>query len=65
VSKVERSNPLKFRLFGPVAALTGESSTVSLRHGRQTRARFQFIAVYVEVGDTVRLAHFQSTALHD
>jgi ketosteroid isomerase-like protein len=49
------------RVFGSVAILTGESTTVSSRDGRTTRAHFRLVAVYVEEDEGIRLVHFQST----
>jgi ketosteroid isomerase-like protein len=50
-------------LFGSVAILTGESRTVSLRNGNETRAHFRLVAVYAQEDTAIRLVHFQSTGL--
>ena len=54
---------VKVRVYGTTALLTAESLTVTSRVGKETRARAQFVAVYVEDGDDLRLAHFQSVRL--
>jgi hypothetical protein len=51
------------RIYGSTALVTGESRTVTSRHGAENRAHFRFIAVYVQDGESIRLTHFQSTAL--
>ena len=51
------------RIYGPTAVLTGESRTVTSRNRMESRAHFRFIAVYLRVGDSTRLVHFQSTTL--
>ncbi len=51
------------RIYGPTAVLTGESKTVTSRNRVESRAHFRFIAVYLRVGDSIRLVHFQSTTL--
>ena len=51
------------RIYGSTALVSGESRTVTSRAGTESRAHFQFIAVYSRVGDSVRLVHFQSTTL--
>jgi len=51
------------RIYGPTAVLTGESRTVTSRNRMENRAHFRFIAVYLRVGDSIRLVHFQSTTL--
>ncbi len=51
------------RIYGSTALVTGESRTVTSRHGAENRAHFRFIAVYAQEGESIRLAHFQSTAL--
>ena len=51
------------RIYGPTAVLTGESRTVTSRNRVESRAHFRFIAVYLRVGDSIRLVHFQSTTL--
>ena len=51
------------RIYGPTAVLTGESRTVTSRNGVESRAHFRFIAVYLRVGDSIQLVHFQSTTL--
>jgi ketosteroid isomerase-like protein len=51
------------RIYGSTAVMTGESRTVTSRDGAENRAHFRFIAVYTQDGETIRLVHFQSTAL--
>jgi len=51
------------RIYGSTAVVTGESRTVTSRDGAENRAHFRFIAVYARDGETIRLAHFQSTTL--
>ena len=68
-----RTNGLKFhsidllqslvRIYGSTAVVTGESRTVTSRHGAENRAHFRFIAVYARDGESIRLVHFQSTTL--
>src|SRR5437867_12583741 len=68
-----RSNGLRFhsidprqlvaRVYGSAGVVTGESRTVTSRNGMESRAHFRFIAVYLRVGDSIRLVHFQSTTL--
>ena len=55
----------KVRIYGPTAVLTGESRTVTSRNGIEGRAHFRLIAVYSREGESIRLVHFQSTALPD
>jgi len=68
-----RSNGLRFhsiaprqlvaRVYSSAGVVTGESRTVTSRNGVESRAHFRFIAVYLRVGDSIRLVHFQSTTL--
>jgi hypothetical protein len=51
------------RIYGPTAILTAESQSVSSRHGRESRSHFRLVAVYVQKGASIKLAHFQSTDL--
>src|SRR6267142_7149821 len=51
------------RVYGSTGVVTGESRTVTSRNGVESRAHFRFIAVYLRVGDSIRLVHFQSTTL--
>jgi hypothetical protein len=51
------------RIYGSTAVVTGESRTVTSRNRMESRAHFRFIAVYLRVGDSIRLVHFQSTTL--
>jgi ketosteroid isomerase-like protein len=51
------------RIYGTVAVLTGESRTVTSRHGKESQAHVRLVAVYAQEGDAIRLIHFQSTAL--
>ena len=54
---------VKVRVYGTTALLTAKSWTVTSRAGKETRARAQFVAVYVVDGHHLRLAHFQSVRL--
>ena len=54
---------VKVRVYGTTALLTAKSWTVTSRVGKETRARSQFVAVYVADGNHLRLAHFQSVRL--
>jgi len=49
------------RIHGDTGILTGESRTVAERLGVLSSAHFRFVAVYVEMGEWIRLVHFQST----
>jgi hypothetical protein len=49
--------------FGSVAILTGESSVVSSRNGKDTRSHFRLVALYVNQDTAIQLMHFQSTNL--
>lgn len=51
------------RVYGSTALLTGESRTVTSRNGIESRGRFRLIAAYSREGESIRLVHFQSTAL--
>ena len=51
------------RIYGSTAVVTGESRTVTSRHGAENRSHFRFIAVYARDGESIRLVHFQSTTL--
>jgi hypothetical protein len=51
------------RIYGSTALVTGESRTVTSRHGLENRAHFRFIAVYGRDGESIRLVHFQTTTL--
>lgn len=51
------------RIFGSAGILTAESTAVSSRNGKESRARFRFVAVYAQEDDAIRLVHFQSTSL--
>ena len=53
----------KVRLYGSSAVLTAESQAVSSRYGMESRSHVRLIAVYVRQGDSIKLVHFQSTAL--
>jgi ketosteroid isomerase-like protein len=54
---------VRVRIYGETALLTGESRTVMSRAGKETRAHFRLIAVYVANGSAIQLAHFQSVSL--
>jgi hypothetical protein len=51
------------RMYGSSAVLTAESQAVSSRNGMESRSHFRLIAVYVQQGQSIKLVHFQSTAL--
>jgi ketosteroid isomerase-like protein len=51
------------RMYGSTAVLTAESQAVSSRNGMESRSHFRLIAVYVQQGQSIKLAHFQSTPL--
>ena len=51
------------RIYGTVAVLTGESRTITSRHGTESQAHFRLVAEYAQEGDAIRLVHFQSTTL--
>ena len=51
------------RVYGATGVLTAESQAVSSRHGVESRSNFRLIAVYVWQGQSIKLVHFQSTAL--
>ena len=51
------------RIYGSTAVVTGESRTITSRNGAENRAHFRFIAVYAQEDQSIRLVHFQSTAL--
>jgi ketosteroid isomerase-like protein len=53
------------RLFGSVAILTGECTTVSTRRGSTSRAHFRLAAVYAQEDAGIRIVHFQCTGLPD
>ena len=51
------------RIYGETAIVTGESRTLARRDSEQLASRFRLVAVYASQAETVRLVHFQSTAL--
>ena len=51
------------RMYGSTAILTAESQALSSRHEMESRSHFRLIAVYVQQGQSIKLVHFQSTAL--
>ena len=51
------------RVYGETGILTGESRTISERNGVSNPTQFRFIAVYAQIGEALRLIHFQSTSL--
>ena len=51
------------RMYGSTAVLTAESQAVSSRNGKESRSHFRLIAVYVQQRQSIKLVHFQSTAL--
>src|SRR3984885_1077753 len=59
---IELSQP-EVRMYGSTAVLTAESQAVSSRNGMESRSHFRLVAVYVQQGQLIKLAHFQSTSL--
>jgi ketosteroid isomerase-like protein len=53
----------RVRMYGSTAVLTAESQAVSSRDGMESRSHFRLTAVYVRQGQSIKLVHFQSTAL--
>jgi hypothetical protein len=49
------------RLYGPMALLTGMSTTVSERNGLESRSQFRLTAIYREYDLRIHLLHVQST----
>jgi ketosteroid isomerase-like protein len=54
---------LNVRIYGQTALLTGDSKTVTSRGSKEARAHVRLVAVYVDEGGRLRLAHFQSVSL--
>jgi Domain of unknown function (DUF4440) len=59
---IELGQP-EVRMYGSTALLTADSQAVSSRNGVESRSHFRLIAVYVQQGQSIKLAHFQSTSL--
>ena len=59
---IELGQP-KGRMYRATAVLTAESQAVSSRNGVESRSHFRLIAVYVQQAQSIKLVHFQSTAL--
>jgi ketosteroid isomerase-like protein len=53
----------RVRMYGSTAVLTAESQAVTSRDGMESRSHFRLTAVYVQQGPSIKLVHFQSTAL--
>jgi len=53
----------RVRMYGSTAVLSAESQAVSSRDGMESRSHFRLTAVYVQQGQSIKLVHFQSTAL--
>ena len=53
----------RVRMYGSTAVLTAERQAVSSRDGVESRSDFRLTAVYVQQGQSIKLVHFQSTAL--
>jgi ketosteroid isomerase-like protein len=53
----------RVRMYGSTAVLTAESQAVSSRDGMESRSHFRLTAVYAQQGQSIKLVHFQSTAL--
>ena len=51
------------RVYGSTAVLTAECEAVSSRSGMESRSHFRLIAIYVQQGQSIKLAYFQSTFL--
>jgi ketosteroid isomerase-like protein len=51
------------RMHGSTAWLTAECQAVSSRSGMESSSHFRLIAVYVQQGQSIKLAYFQSTSL--
>lgn len=51
------------RIYGSVGILTGDSKTVALRDGKESKARVRLVAVYRKQNDRIELVHFQSNSL--
>lgn len=51
------------RIYGETAIVTGESRTLACRNGEELSSRFRFVAFYSRQSETLKLVHFQSTAL--
>ena len=51
------------RIYGSVGILTGDSKTVALRDGKESKARARLVAVYRKQNDRIELVHFQSNSL--
>jgi hypothetical protein len=51
------------RIYGETAIVTGESRTLASRNGDELSSRFRLVAVYSRQAETLKLVHFQSTAL--
>jgi hypothetical protein len=51
------------RIYDQTALLTGDSRTVTSRHGDEMSAHIRLLAVYVLDRTRLRLAHFQSASL--
>ena len=59
---IELGQP-EVRIYESTAVLTAESQAVSSRNGMESRSHFRLVAVYVQQGQLIKLAHFQSTSL--
>jgi ketosteroid isomerase-like protein len=51
------------RMYGSTAVLTAESQAVSSQNGMESGSHFRLIAVYAQQEQSIKLVHFQSTAL--
>src|SRR5580692_6152879 len=51
------------RMYGATALLTAECQAVSSRSGMESGSHFQLVAVYVQQGQSIKLAYFQSTSV--
>jgi len=61
-SSIELTNET-IRIYGSVGILTGDSKSVALRDGNESKARVRLIAVYRKQDDRIELVHFQSNSL--
>ena len=61
-SSIELTNET-IRIYGSVGILTGDSKTVALRDGKESKALARLVAVYRKQNDRIELVHFQSNSL--
>jgi ketosteroid isomerase-like protein len=61
-SSIELTNET-IRIYGSVGILTGDSKTIALRDGKESKAQIRLVAVYRKQNDRIELVHFQSNTL--